>query len=426
MWNLLSLRVKTTSLMTHNISRLYRAAINLGINEEIPHQEQKKLRITNLILLISTIIPFNYIVLALLVDIPEMIPIQLVISLISFGAYRMNGGELSKVSMFILLYVIPTLLLYFPLFVGDIGGEFFYYIFIVIGFYLMDKMRHALILALYLFLLLLFAKYAILNIQHPPKFLLLEAICYYPNIFISAFLIALSTFLFKYDTVRYQSIIEEQSVELNKQVVDLEAKDRLSSKLFKELNHRVKNNLQMVSSLFSMQVYKHKNQETVQALNRARNRIDSIAILHQYMYQKEKLPNPSLKKYIQKLAEYVAHASGFAGQVELQLEVEKTNRTIEETTHIGLIVNELLTNSFKYGMNPQLGENLVKVEIKRIKDGLLILVSDSGCGFPKGFELTGDNSFGLELVSTIAMQYNGELKVYNEQGAVSSVFLALD
>lgn len=206
---------------------------------------------------------------------------------------------------------------------------------------------------------------------------------------------------------------------------DLERQNELVNNLLRELNHRVKNNLQLISSLFNIQAYKTQNAETKTALNDARNRIASIAIVHSKLYKDDSIFEVHLDSYLNDLCEYLIQSMGSNDKVQFEVYAEDINFQIRETVHVGLIVNELITNTLKYGVKS--GKNcLITLHVSKSPDNTVTLkYKDNGMGFPWGFSLNQINSFGFDLVKTISEQYDGELRAYNDDGAVVEMNLRL-
>ncbi len=209
---------------------------------------------------------------------------------------------------------------------------------------------------------------------------------------------------------------------LIKQKEEIEQQEKLASRLLRELNHRVKNNLQMVSALFTMQIYKYKNPEVVQALKDARYRVDCLSLLHQHLYNRDYNLTPPMDVYIEDLANNILMVSGMDEVVDLKLKIDKINLKVEQSAHIGLIINELITNAVKYGVDPQQTGNWIEVAFGMEEDKSILRVSDAGLN--KVCAATNDSSsFGLKLVETLSEQYGGNVLV--NFGETSDVIVEL-
>lgn len=409
--------------MTNKILKTYQFIVNIGINNCNSDFDKKRIRVVNLFLLSSTGVIVSFCILNIILKFPLLVILDLFIIFIIAASFVFNYYQKWSISKIILLYVLPTYILIFPMFFGNIGTEYYNFIFLILGFYIIDRKRNLISLSLYITILFSFSKYLINTVFYPVKYEILETVHYYPCIISSAILVAILVSLFKFDTENYQRKIVQNQKELDQKVIELEGKDNLNKSLLKELNHRVKNNLQLISSLFMMHSYKTKSPEVLEVLNDTRNRIDTITILHQHLYKDNKVLEPDIVVYINELTKFIKQAFGLDGKLNVQVDVDKIALTVEDTLHIGMIINELLTNAIKYGTNKNIAQNHIIIEVKNIDQMVFINVSDSGEGFPDDFSVESGDSFGLELVTAIAEQYDGIVDVKNDKGAQVQVKL---
>jgi two-component sensor histidine kinase len=213
---------------------------------------------------------------------------------------------------------------------------------------------------------------------------------------------------------------------LNEQKKAIEEKEKLTKNLLKELNHRVKNNLQMVASLFTMQQYNTTDMKVKQALKKASGRIDSLIVLHQYMYTKDNPVEPDTKKYIEELSEKIINASDSGDCVNLKLNIESIKLNITQLTHIGIVTNELLTNAIKYGVKKE-ETNFIEFSVYFKLNCCVLNVRNEIIKEKKNALHSKNNGhFGLKLVEAIAQQYNGSLKAEFTSKANVEVLLHLD
>ena len=187
--------------------------------------------------------------------------------------------------------------------------------------------------------------------------------------------------------------------------------------LIKEIHHRVKNNLQLITSLFDLQMNTTNNQETKSALIDGLNRVKSIGLIHQLLYQTNDPVNVDFKDFTDKL---VAHIAGFATNKPLDKTViipGDAMFNIETTISLGLIINELLTNTFKYAFNDN-EKCSIDISLNRIDEkSYRLTISDNGVGLPDGFNPEESTSLGLKLVYTFAEQLSGHIKYEYDNGA---------
>ncbi len=190
----------------------------------------------------------------------------------------------------------------------------------------------------------------------------------------------------------------------------LEEKDTL----LKEIHHRVKNNLQMVSSLLSLQMEQMPEGKAQSLLAESVTRVRSMALIHQHLYGSPSLARVDLGTYTQSLADSLRYV--LAPHARVEVESDPVEVTVEEAVPTGLILNELLTNALKYGVGAT--DHLVKVSIREQKREVRIVVRDFGKGLPEGFQLRGSGTLGLQLVTTLTRQLRGRIQARTEEGAV--------
>lgn len=180
--------------------------------------------------------------------------------------------------------------------------------------------------------------------------------------------------------------------------------------LLKEVHHRVKNNLQIVASLLSLQADRTVNPEAVAPLLDTRNRVGSMALLHEVLYRSESLARINLAAYVEELCLHLLRTFGrMTERVRVERQVVAVGLSLEQAVPCGLIINELVTNALKYGFpGEESGRVLVEVVLG---DGQIVLeVSDNGVGLPQGFEPATASTLGLQLVSNLAGQLGGRLE----------------
>jgi two-component sensor histidine kinase len=177
--------------------------------------------------------------------------------------------------------------------------------------------------------------------------------------------------------------------------------------LLKEIHHRVKNNLQVVSGLLALQSAQIIDPDTKAAMQESQNRVLSIGIVHQKLYQGTNLGAIEMKDYFLNLSESILDSFGAEKRVLIECTMEKLDLDIDTAVPLGLMVNELLTNTLKYAFpRGQPGKVLIKLEKRN--DGLLHLeVSDNGIGKSGITEGTG---FGSQLISLLARQLGGTMR----------------
>jgi two-component sensor histidine kinase len=183
--------------------------------------------------------------------------------------------------------------------------------------------------------------------------------------------------------------------------------------LMKEIHHRVKNNLEIVSSLLALQSAQIDDLKTKEAMTEGQNRVNSISIVHQKLYQGTNLGSIEMKDYFLNLSQSILDSFGAEEKVKLNLAMEKLDLDIDTAVPLGLIINELLTNTIKYAF-PEGDKGTITIKLEKQNDQHLhLVVTDDGIG-KSG--ITQGTGFGTQLVSLLTQQLNGTMKEESENG----------
>jgi PAS domain S-box-containing protein len=198
--------------------------------------------------------------------------------------------------------------------------------------------------------------------------------------------------------------------------------------LLKEIHHRVKNNMQVISSLLNLQIIRNKDEKAKQALMDCQGRIKSMASVHEMLYMSENLSVIDCHTYISKLARDIFQ-SYHPGSHRVKLTVDATNigLGIQQASPLGLIINELLSNSLKYGF-PEKEHGQIIIRLKVRKPNIVEFVfSDNGIGIPKELDWRNTKSLGLNLVVLLAEnQLDGTIKLDREKGTCFTITFSLE
>ena len=187
--------------------------------------------------------------------------------------------------------------------------------------------------------------------------------------------------------------------------------------LLQEVHHRVKNNLQVISSLINMQVRKLRDDSSRAALAECQNRVLAIALIHEKLYQSRNYARIPFSDYARSLAASIFHAGGVSPEhLALNVEVESVSLAVDKAIPCGLILNELITNSLKHAF-PNERRGTIKVRLRRSGCKVELEVADDGVGMKPGFAIATSDSLGMQLVLTLVEQLGGDLTISCEQGA---------
>jgi two-component sensor histidine kinase len=192
--------------------------------------------------------------------------------------------------------------------------------------------------------------------------------------------------------------------------------------LLREIHHRVKNNLQLVSSLLNLQSRYIKDPNAVSAINEGRSRVRSMALIHQNLYQKENLTGVHVKQYFSKLLEELFETYRVIGRVDLKLKIDDVNLDVDTIIPIGLILNELVTNSLKYAF-PEGESGSLSVELREDADQLHLEVYDDGVGIQDESSLSEPKTFGFRLIQSLAAKLKASMKVESDSGTRVSLLI---
>ncbi len=186
--------------------------------------------------------------------------------------------------------------------------------------------------------------------------------------------------------------------------------------LLKEIHHRVKNNLQIISSMLNLQIPFIQDGRAVELFQESQNRVYSMALIHEKLYQSESLARIDLDEYIRSLTANLFQSYGVSERaVRLQVAVESLAFDVDTVIPCALIINELVSNSLKHafagGFRPEGGPE-IRIGLRRQDGGrYLLTVGDNGVGLPEGFGIQSCQSLGLKLVGALARQLKGDLRV---------------
>jgi len=191
-----------------------------------------------------------------------------------------------------------------------------------------------------------------------------------------------------------------------------ELEEKISEKetLIKEVHHRVKNNLQTVSSLLSLQSRNISDKDVKSLLKSSQNRVISMAMVHEMLYMREDLSKIEYKSYVQELAEYLVRSiKGTSSNITLDIDIPNVKLNIDTAIPLGLLINEAVTNALKYGIvDENKGEIFIKLR-KGENEEYLLNIGDNGAGFCESLTHKNSKSLGLKLIHNLARQLQGSI-----------------
>jgi PAS domain S-box-containing protein len=185
--------------------------------------------------------------------------------------------------------------------------------------------------------------------------------------------------------------------------------------LMKEIHHRVKNNLMMISSLLNIQSHYIKDQEVKDIFAESQNRANSMALLHQELYESGDMNDIELSEYLRSLSTEIMHSYNSKNKsVDLTLDLEQGTIDVDRAIPIGLIATETIINSFKHAFPEGNGKILIK--FYKENDSFVLIISDNGVGFPENLDFRSQGNMGMMLINGLINQIDGSIDMNRENG----------
>jgi len=187
--------------------------------------------------------------------------------------------------------------------------------------------------------------------------------------------------------------------------------------MLREIHHRVKNNMQVMSSLLSLQARTASNPELARMLEENQNRIQSMALLHEILYESYDLASLDFSKYLRRMVDYLFRSYGVNdGQVHPHTELDPVGLELDDALPLGLLISEVISNSLKHGF-PDRRTGEIRIVLRRPTAATVALVlSDTGVGLPENLDWTTSRSLGLRLIRALAEQLRAGLDIRSHGG----------
>jgi two-component sensor histidine kinase len=186
--------------------------------------------------------------------------------------------------------------------------------------------------------------------------------------------------------------------------------------LLKEIHHRVKNNLQVVMSLLDSQADSLIDKAALSAIQESQHRVQAMALIHQKLYQSESLARIPMSSYIEEVVAYLSDSYSLYQPIRFDVEVEDIELDVTLAVPLGLIINEAITNAFKYAF-PNGRSGTITVRLQRIEEASYeLIVADDGVGLPASYDPSRSRSLGMTLIHGFSRQLGAKLNITNHQG----------
>lgn len=220
-----------------------------------------------------------------------------------------------------------------------------------------------------------------------------------------------------------EKLVQERTRELEDEILrrkSIEEKIKASLKekevLLKEIHHRVKNNLQVITSLIRLQAGKVEDKKSQQAFSESQHRILSMALVHEELYKSPDLSSIDFNSYLHKLVPQMIHALSCGRQTDYDITTRDAFISIEAAIPCGLILNELVSNAIRHG-GSETGTSMLAIHVEKTDDEITVNIRDNGKGLPSDFDFEENPTLGTQLVSGLAKQLKGSISHFNDKGA---------
>ncbi|WP_337972277.1 histidine kinase dimerization/phosphoacceptor domain -containing protein [Methanobacterium petrolearium] len=190
--------------------------------------------------------------------------------------------------------------------------------------------------------------------------------------------------------------------------------------LLREVHHRVKNNMQIISSLLNLQINYEDEQQAVNVLKESQGRVKSMSMVHEKLYQSPSFTKIDFKNYVEQLVKDIFYSYGINNEdIEIVMDIENIEIGIDTAIPCGLIINELVTNTVKYAF-PQ-NKGILYIKLKSVKNKIKLVIADNGIGMSEDFDFTNSDSLGLQLVNNLVTQIDGQISLDQIHGTAFTI-----
>ena len=219
-------------------------------------------------------------------------------------------------------------------------------------------------------------------------------------------------------SLKYRSRMEELAQKNEKLEQEISMRKDMEL-LFSEVNHRIKNNLAIITGILELESMKSTTSETTEILENVKNRIYSVAAVHEQLYKQDTSGKIPLKVFLEKLFKHIELSSEQNNHIKISSKIDSLSVDTKLAIHLALIINELVTNAVKYAF-PDQQEGHVQVWLSSRNNRLELVVKDDGVGLPEGFdpnETDPSKSIGMHMITNLIQQWDGAFNYENNSGA---------
>lgn len=237
----------------------------------------------------------------------------------------------------------------------------------------------------------------------------------YSNGILTAIIVVVVMIYFSRTLTRKEELLLSVIAHLESSNNEIAKQHEQQKVLLKEIHHRVKNNLQIISSLMSLQSRNVKSKAMVEVLNDCRRRVEAIALIHQKLYQDDKGNSVDFKAYME---DFVLTHDALNPKITFVLNSDDITLHLDVAVPLGLIISEMITNSVKHAFH-EVKKPMILIDFVHHGDGMELWVRDNGVGLPDGFDFEQEDQFGLgtDIISALTDQIDAKMSYFNDDGA---------
>ncbi|MFN8397434.1 MAG: sensor histidine kinase [Bacteroidia bacterium] len=227
--------------------------------------------------------------------------------------------------------------------------------------------------------------------------------------------------------IRTNARIKEQAQDLMERNQTIARNLEEKEFLFRELHHRVKNNLQLLTSFLTLQISHHPDQLPQDFLSAVEKKIKAMSLVHEQLYRSTEIGQVMLKDYFQDISDHLLGGLGSVlPDLEISIEGDEVQVSVDKAIQLGLIMNEMVTNSLKHAYPEGDQEAIITVQIDQVSEAeAKITLHDNGIGFPEQFDPFASNRVGTRIIVLLARQLGAKLDFFNRAGATWCLQLPL-
>lgn len=408
------------------LKKLFNTILHYGVDNSLTALDRRRIKTINLLNLIILFFLFtgvsNYFFIG------KDYPVEVILLFICFCFVSLYLSKIKQTAWSFTLFTlnVNAAIFFINQYYPQEAGAYLYYYTLIISVVLLNNptsvdkfaIMHFCICALF-FIANLTLDFPAFELKTLDAFQL-NVIWYYNVIISSVVTAVLSVMLTRLITNQNREIVlQNKDLIKTKQAVDASLKEK--EVLLAELHHRVKNNLAIITGLLNLQEGSTNSEEARQVLGDSKARIMSMALVHKMLFENAELKNIDVGKYTSELIAELLNSYNLHKKVKVTYDVDYIILPVNKSIPLGLILNEIVTNSIKYVFHTNAIQKQVSeffVSIKMTNGRVNITVKDNGPGFPQDFNTGSDNpSLGIYLIKTLAEQIDAELHFSNDNGA---------